>query len=283
MKTIRISGVPEHFNMPWQMAFEEGAFWDRGINLVWTDVPEGTGKMCQQLQEGQTELAVVLTEGIVKSIAGGNPARIVQQYIGSPLLWGVHVSAKGACRAPEELQNQIAAISRMGSGSHLMAFLFAQSMGWNTTGLKFKIVQDIEGAVKALDSGKADYFMWEHYTTKPLVDKGVFRRVADCPTPWPCFVIAATNSFLNKMPEILKHILDVINLYSSDFREIPSIDYTLAHRYGQQVEDISEWLGITKWSQEQINIETIDKVQNTLLHLKLINNTIVPGELLFNP
>jgi hypothetical protein len=22
------------------------------------------------------------------------------------------------------------------------------------------------------------------------VDKGIFRRIGDCPTPWPCFVIA---------------------------------------------------------------------------------------------
>ena len=43
--TVRVCGVPEHFNLPWLMAFEEGAFDDRGIELKWTDVPEGTGKM----------------------------------------------------------------------------------------------------------------------------------------------------------------------------------------------------------------------------------------------
>jgi ABC-type nitrate/sulfonate/bicarbonate transport system substrate-binding protein len=283
MKTVRISGVPEHFNLPWHMAIEEGAFESRGINLLWTDIPEGTGKMCQQLQEGQTELAVVLTEGIVKSIVGGNPASIVQQFIGSPLLWGVHVGARSAYKSAADLQNRIAAVSRMGSGSHLMAFLHARKMGWNPENLQFEIVHDQQGAITALSEGKADYFMWEHYTTKPLVDNGVFRRLADFPTPWPCFVIAATNTFLKEKPGILKHVLEVINLYSSDFREIPGIDTTLAHRYQQEVADIREWLVKTRWSQVNISTEIIDNVQRILYQLKLLNKILPPSEIIYNP
>ncbi len=88
MKKVSIIGVPEHFNFPWQLAIEEGAFKSRGIKLEWTDIPEGTGKMCQMLQKGETDLAIMLTEGLVKSITEGNPAKIVQEYIASPLLWG---------------------------------------------------------------------------------------------------------------------------------------------------------------------------------------------------
>ncbi|NNM17841.1 MAG: ABC transporter substrate-binding protein, partial [Croceitalea sp.] len=42
MKKVKIIGVPEHFNLPWHLAIEEGAFEARGIDLVWTDIPEGT-------------------------------------------------------------------------------------------------------------------------------------------------------------------------------------------------------------------------------------------------
>ncbi len=84
MKTIRILGVPEHFNLPWELAIEEGAFEARGIDLQWQDIPEGTGKMSGMLQNKETELAVVLTEGIVKSMAEGNPVQIIQEYIASP-------------------------------------------------------------------------------------------------------------------------------------------------------------------------------------------------------
>jgi ABC-type nitrate/sulfonate/bicarbonate transport system substrate-binding protein len=49
--------------------------------------------------------------------------------------------------------------------------------------------------------------MWERFMTKPLVDKGIFRRIGDCPTPWPCFVIAVRDEILEKYPEAIKSIL----------------------------------------------------------------------------
>ena len=64
MRIVRIAGVPEHFNLPWHMAIEEGAFEDRGIDLEWTEVPEGTGKMCQLLENQETDLAIILTKDL---------------------------------------------------------------------------------------------------------------------------------------------------------------------------------------------------------------------------
>ena len=271
MKTVKIIGVPEHFNFPWHLAIEEGAFEERGINLVWKDVPEGTGKMCQLLQNEETDLAIILTEGLVKSISEGNPAKIVQEYITSPLLWGIHVGYKSKYKSIAELENTKTAISRFGSGSHLMAYVNAQNEGWDTGKLQFVVINDLNGSIEALTTGAADYFMWEHFTTKPLVDKGIFRRLGDCPTPWPCFVIAATNKFLLENKAVLKHILEIINRYTTEFKRIPSIDQTLANRYEQQLEDIQEWLSITRWSQSQIQSQIIDNVKDTLIDLKLID------------
>ncbi len=270
MKKVRIIGVPEHFNLPWHMAIEEGAFAARGIDLEWTDVPEGTGKMCQMLQNGDTDMAIILTEGIIKSITEGNPTKIVQEYIATPLLWGVHVGAKSDFKTISELQDTKAAISRFGSGSHLMAYVNALNEGWDAESLQFEIINNLNGAVAALTNGQADYFMWERFTTKPLVDNGTFRRLGDCPTPWPCFVIAATDTFLSEKEGAMRHVLEIINQYTVEFKQIPSIDRTLANRYGQQLADIQKWLSITRWSQNQLNTAIIEKVQDTLLHLKLI-------------
>jgi ABC-type nitrate/sulfonate/bicarbonate transport system substrate-binding protein len=262
------------------MAIEEGAFETRGINLVWTDVPEGTGKMCAMLEKGEAELAIILTEGIVKSITEGNPVKIVQEYIATPLQWGIHVAADSEFQNMADLQNATVAISRFGSGSHLMSYVNAQSNGWDTSSLNFHIVNTLDGAIDALKSGTADYFMWEHFTTKPIVDSGIFRRLADCPTPWPCFVIAATESFLNKNREILQHILEVINLYTAEFKHIPSIDRTISNKYEQRIEDVREWLGLTEWSQSQISLEAINIVQDYLFKLKLIKNKLDMDELI---
>lgn len=280
MKKVKIAGVPEHFNLPWHMAIEDGSFEDRGIDLEWTEVPEGTGKMCQMLQYGETDMAIILTEGITKGIVAGNPVKIVQEYIATPLLWGIHVGAKSKYTSLSDLKNTKAAISRFGSGSHLMAYVNAQKEGWNTDTLQFEVIDNLEGAVKALAKGTADYFMWEHFTTKPLVDTGSFRRLGNCPTPWPCFVIAATDDFVKKNPETLNHILETINTYTDEFKQIPSIDRTLANRYGQQLEDIQQWLSLTHWSQEQVSTEDIENVQRTLIELKLIDKVLSVDKIL---
>jgi ABC-type nitrate/sulfonate/bicarbonate transport system substrate-binding protein len=281
LKNVNIIGVPEHFNFPWQLAIEEGAFGARGINLKWTDIPEGTGKMAQLLKDNETDLAIILTEGIVKSISEGNPSKIVQEYIATPLLWGIHVAAKSTYKTLADLKNKTAAISRYGSGSHLMAYVNAQNQGWNTQDLKFEVIDNLNGAVASLTEGKADYFMWERFTTKPLVDQGVFRRITDCPTPWPCFVIAATDKFITENPGTLKHILDIINIYTSDFKRIPSIDRTLANTYNQQLEDIEHWLSLTEWGQNNISKKNLELVQNTLKDLKLIEKITPSKEILY--
>ncbi len=271
-KIVKIAGVPEHFNLPWHLCIENGEFDVSGIDLQWTDVPEGTGKMCQMLRDGETDLAVILTEGIIKDITAGNNASIVQVYVQSPLIWGIHVDAKSNFQNLADLENKKAAISRLGSGSHLMSFVNAQNNHWDTNSLQFEIVNTIDGAVAALSEGKADYFMWERFMTKPLVDNGTFRKIADCPTPWPCFVIAVRNEFLEKNPSTIELILDIINSTTAEFKSIPSIDRTLASRYHQKIEDIQEWLKLTAWSQKKLDQNTFDKIQNQLSELNLIEN-----------
>ncbi|MFN3754041.1 substrate-binding domain-containing protein [Flavobacterium sp.] len=271
MKTVKIAGVPEHFNLPWHLCIESGEFHQAGIDLQWTDVPEGTGKMCQMLRDGKTDIAVILTEGIVKDIVGGNPSSIVQVYVESPLIWGIHVGANSSYQTLSDLENTKAAISRYGSGSHLMSYVNAQNQNWNTEQLQFEIVHTIDGAVEALTNGSADYFMWERFMTKPLVDKGVFRRIADCPTPWPCFVIAVRNDFFEDNFQTVDLILDIINNTTADFKDIPSIDRTLASKYNQKLEDIQIWLTLTKWSQKPLEEKVLNKIQNQLFDLKIID------------
>ena len=271
MKTIRIAGVPEHFNFPWLLSIENGEFETENIDLEWIDVPEGTGKLCQMLRNSETDIAVILTEGIVKDIIAGNPSKIVQVYVKSPLIWGIHVAAKSKYKNLADLENTKAAISRLGSGSQLMAYVNAHNQGWKTDDLQFEIVNTIDGAVESLTNGTADYFMWERFMTKPLVDKGIFRRIDDCPTPWPCFVIAVREDILENNLEIIAKILEIINQTTLEFKDIPSIDRSLAETYQQKTKDIQEWLSLTEWSQEPLSEQMLNIVQNQLLELGLID------------
>jgi ABC-type nitrate/sulfonate/bicarbonate transport system substrate-binding protein len=271
MTTIRIAGVPEHFNLPWHLAIENGDFKKEAIDLQWTDVPEGTGKMCQMLRDGSTDIAIILTEGIVKDITVGNPSKIVQVYIETPLIWGIHVAAQSKYENLAQLEGTKAAISRIGSGSQLMAYINAGNQKWDANSLSFEIVNTIDGAVTALTEGTADYFMWERFMTQPLVDKGIFRRIADCPTPWPCFVVAVREEILNQNPEIITKILEVINSNTLNFKSLPNIIKKLAVRFHQKEEDLEKWLALTEWSQNQLSENVLNNVQNQLLELGIID------------
>lgn len=270
MKTIKIAGVPEHFNLPWQLAIENNEFKDQNVDLQWTNVPEGTGKLCEMLRNDETDLAVILTEGIIKDILAGNPSKIVQVYVQSPLIWGIHVAHNSKYQTLEDLKDSRCAISRKGSGSELMAYVNAHNQSWPTENLKFEIINTIDGAVDALTNEQADYFMWERFMTKPLVDNGTFRRLDDCLTPWPSFVIVATDKLLQENPEVIQTVLKIINAKTATFKEIPEINTTLASRFNQKQEDIQDWISRTEWSQNPFDDEMLNNVQNQLLELDII-------------
>ncbi|MEP1488397.1 MAG: substrate-binding domain-containing protein [Algibacter sp.] len=275
MNKINIGGVPEHFNLAWSLTLENGEYEDESIDLRWRDYYGGTGAMCKALREGEIDMAVILTEGITKDIIAGNPCKIVQTFVETPLNWGVHVANNSTYKTIEDLKGTKAAISRYGSGSHLMAYINAQNNAWDLEhDLNFEVIKNLDGAVEGLTHGTADYFLWEKYTTKPLVDNGTFRRIGNCPSPWPCFVIAVREDFIENHEDDLKTVLKIINDTTIDFKEIPSIDKTIANQYEQQIEDVQEWLDITEWSQQNIDEKTLMNVQKQLFALNIISEIV---------
>ncbi len=283
MKNFKIGGVPEHFNLPWYLLLKNKTCQKQGINLRWKDYYGGTGQMNNALRNKEIDMAVILTEGIVRDIIEGNESKIVQVFVESPLIWGIHVAAHSDYRSISHLKGTKAAISRYGSGSHLMAYINAQNQGWDTKkDLRFEEISDLEGALKALPKGEADYFMWEKFTTKPYVDQGIFRRVGNCPTPWPCFVIAVRNDVLENDPGTVKAILQAINAETEKFKEIPGIDSVIATRYDQKLDDVQEWLSLTEWSRKQLKESALMEVQQQLLNLQLVHAIKSSEEILFD-
>jgi sulfonate transport system substrate-binding protein len=279
MTDLKVGGVPEHFNYPWYLTLKNKEYTQENINLRWQDFPGGTGEMCKALRSGEVDIAIVLTEGIIKDIAEGNPSKIVQTFVKSPLIWGIHVAAKSKFTSINDLEHGVIAISRFGSGSHLMAIVNAFNQGWNVATLKFKVIDNLEGGINALKNGTADYFMWERFTTKPLVDNGTFRRIGNCPTPWPCFVIAVRNEVLEKHYKEVKKVLDIINQQTKGFKNIENIDKILAERYEQKLEDIQKWLKITEWNDgKPITKNLITRIQNKMVRFNVIEKSKNSGE-----
>ncbi|MGO3183124.1 MAG: substrate-binding domain-containing protein [Aequorivita sp.] len=273
MKKFLIGGVPEHFNLPWYIALRDKKFQEQGINLRWKDYPGGTGQMATSLREKEIDMAVILTEGMVRDIINGNDSKIVQVYVKTPLLWGIHVAATSEFEEVGDLKGTHAAISRYGSGSHLMAFVNAENLEWDLKNdLRFKVIQDLDGALESLPKGNGDYFMWEKFMTKPHVDNGTLRLIGESPTPWPSFVIAVRNDVLENEAESVKSILEVINSVTENFKTLPNIDEIIAKRYGQQIDDVREWLSLTEWTNRQLTSKELENIQQKLLELDLIEN-----------
>jgi sulfonate transport system substrate-binding protein len=272
MKKIRIGGVPEYFNLPVLLAKEQGKFREKGIDLIWQDIPEGTGKMVQSLADDSLDMVIALTEGMTKAIAQGNPSKIIHAYVQSPLIWGIHAASHSSAEKVEELKGKAFAISRYGSGSHLMAILLAKDLGWDESELKFEVVNNLDGAREALKNDRAHIFLWEKYTTKFLVDQGEFKRVGEYPTPWPCFVISATDKIIAYDSDLLKTTLDIIIKATASLKSNPEAVELIAKRYKLLMQDVGQFWPNTQWnSQITLPHDAIEKVLSTFQSLGTID------------
>ncbi len=271
MVTLKVGGVPEHFNMPWHYAIEHDLFKQQNINLKWLDFPGGTGAMNTALREEAIDVAVILTEGIVADILKENPSKLVQWYVKSPLIWGIHVSTKSAIASIEQIEGKRYAISRFGSGSHLMAYVDAYQRGFTIEESQFVVVNNLNGAVKALQDGEADVFMWEKFMTKPFVDNGIFKRIGECPTPWPSFVIAVREKVLVEHEQLVFKLLEVIKDACKQFYSLPNAVSLIAEKFNLQKEDVALWMQSIQW-ENQVNFDTtpLKDVMQTLAKLEII-------------
>ena len=257
MITLQVGGVPEHFNLPWQLALEQRRFESLGIDLTWRDYPGGSGAMAKALREGEVDAALLLSEGAVAAVTDGVELEIVSRYTDSPLIWGIHVPAASRFRAVAELKGARYAISRKGSGSHLIAFVHARVEGWPVDGLSLVTVGNLDGAVDAFAAGSADVFFWEKFMTKPLVDAGRFRRIGEFKAPWPAFVVCAPRGLEKDRRAALGRALGIALDEARALRARPDAAQLIAERYGLASADVAEWLETTRWS-ERVAISADD-------------------------
>jgi len=266
MTKVRIGGVPEHFNLPWHLAIEKGKFENLGIDVTWQDFPGGTGAMTKALRNDEIDICILLTEGIISDICKENPSKIISQYIKTPLIWGVHTGAENKLQYYKDIYDKKYAISRKGSGSHLMAMVDAQSKKMDLKDDQFNIIGKLDNALDSLSKNETDVFYWEKYTTKPFVDNGQLRRVGEYTTPWPCFVIAATDKIISESPEVLIKILRTIHNESAAFMEDSQAIYKVSERYDQQYDDVEDWYHTTEWATDGWVSDKM--IQNVLYTLK---------------
>jgi len=274
---LRVGGVPEHFNSPWHQAIEEGAFARAGLQVEFILYPTGTGAMCNDLRAGELDLAVVLTEGILSDMLRHGGTRLIGAYVPSPLVWGIHVAAHSPLKSLSELHGKTFAISRFGSGSHLMAMLFALEQGWHPReALEFFVAGGIDPLEKAVCDGSASAFLWEKYTTAPRIASGHLKRLGEFPTPWPSFVIAAREELIASASQNLRALLDVLYTQTQKFMAAPekSVAYA-SQRYGLDPVQTQEWFESVFWATEaQISVSMLQEVLDSLKRVGILEGDL---------
>lgn len=281
MTHLTVAGVPEHYNLPWHLAMESGAFAKAGIELHWRTVPQGTGAMCELLRNGEVDMAVLVTDGAVRDILDGNPSRILATYVESPLNWGVYVGATTDLHRPEDLIGVPFAISRYNSGSHLIAMAYARMLGWSPGPDDFIVVNDLSGAEERLRTRQPMAFLWEVATTSPWEEQGVFRLVDEFRPPWPCFMAVATERAWKDRPLVLGRALEVVRQQAALLKHRPDAAELVARRQVISLPAAQRWCTEVRWSADgHVEPATLLNVTAALREMGLVDGSPTPEELM---
>jgi ABC-type nitrate/sulfonate/bicarbonate transport system substrate-binding protein len=162
-----------------------------------------------------------------------------------------------------------------------MAVVHARDRGWSVEQLEFVIVQNLAGAVDAFAAGAADVFFWEKFMTKPLVDAGKFRRVAEFAAPWPAFVACVADAASEEQRTAFARVLTLVLDEARALHARPDAAALIAARHGLLVTDVAEWLTTTRWSDRvRIAPQDVDPACSTLLSLGVLARSVAARDCL---
>ncbi|KAL1839101.1 hypothetical protein VTJ49DRAFT_1869 [Mycothermus thermophilus] len=228
---LKVGYVPEHFSTPLHFAKKY-----YGLEVELIPFPSGTGHMITALRGGEIDVGIGLTEGWVAGLGKSQEAgdqdggyKLVGTYVETPLCWAISTGAdRPEIQSVDSLQGRKIGVSRIGSGSYVMGYVLADQQGWlsvnkeQASPFSYTVVLNtFEHLRKAVNSGEADFFMWEHFTSKRYYDKGEIRRVGEIYTPWSSWKIVATTGLVDgdKLDPRVDDLLEKLNLGIKHFND----------------------------------------------------------------
>lgn len=259
---LRVGWHREHFLSPLLQFVEK----DKGETVELIECPGGTGEMQVKLKNGEIDLCIALTDALIAGLANGQTSyKIVGRYIASPLRWAIITGKDSQYNSVNDLKGTTFGISRLGSGSQVMASVLSLQQKWSEEEQpKFKVNGQFKPLRDSVNSGETSVFLWEWFTTKPYVDSGEVRFIGSVYTPWPCWHIAASPSVPSST---IKTFLASLQPYVQHFNSPEaraSEDIEFVHNFfGHKKEDVAEWLQSVKWEQRLAEVKK-DVVKETL-------------------
>lgn len=273
---LRIGYVPEHFSTP--LYFAQKHF---GLDAELIPFPSGTGHMVTAIRAGEIDVAVGLTEGWIaglgkEGVEGDGGYRLVGTYVETPLCWAISTGAKRPeITSVDSLKGGKIGVSRIGSGSYVMGFVLADQQGWLTPGAGEKpfsdtvVLNNFENLRNAVNSGEADFFMWEHFTSKKFYDSGEIRRVGEIYTPWSSWkIVASTKLTQNGLDARVKDLFGKLDQGIKHFNDNQeeAVAY-ISSSLGYTEPDAREWLKTVRFPTKTEGVQA-EVVQNTVSILR---------------
>jgi len=280
MSEIRVGGVPEHFNIPWEIAQNKGLFASNNLNIDFIKIPGGTGEMISSLKANKLDIVVAVTESLIAGIAKEKDAdiRLIGTYVESSLIWGVSVSPKSAdtIKTLADLHGKRIGISRFGSGSHTMSYVMANLNHIDSKDFTFVVKSNFEGLRQGIRDNEIDAFLWETFMTKPYYDSGVLRKLGEIKTPWPAFSFAATKNYIANNKSLVEKLFRTIEkatlIFINGQQEYSKV---LSERFGLTPEDAIQWFKTVKFSENSsVSVETISNIMNILINCGTLNSNV---------
>ncbi|KAL4870254.1 hypothetical protein BDV12DRAFT_195635 [Aspergillus spectabilis] len=266
--TIRIGYVPEHYLAPLHLSLRSTAAQSLPFKISLVPFPSGTGHMITSLRSNEIDLAIGLTEGWVAGLAGKSAPpvseggyKIVGSWVDTPLRWAIVTGAeRGELVDVSGLEGGRVGVSRLGSGSHIMSFVLSQQQGWASSSLSpvvhgpFGALRDGVTGTNETNTPSAEFFMWEHFTTKPYFHASPsspsppLKKIGEIFTPWPSWLIVASTSVFPdpERDERLARVFEILDAgvkeFKSDLGNVVKLLGTgeLGCTYGE--EDAGEWI-----------------------------------------
>lgn len=171
----------------------------------------------------------------------------------------------------DSLQGGKIGVSRIGSGSYVMGFVLADQREWlvPTAGVGLKeeqaspygdtVVLDTFARLReAVNKGDADFFMWEHFTSKRYFDSGEIRRVGEIYTPWSSWKIVASTALdgredgVGRVDGLLEKLDQGIAYFNANQEE--AVKY-ISTELDYSEEDAREWLKTVRFPERTQGVD----------------------------
>ena len=149
-----------------------------------------------------------------------------------------------------------------------MSFVLADKRGWLKVPKQhpFEVVclESFERLRHAVNANTADFFMWEHFTSKRYFDNKEIKKIGEIYTPWSSWKIAARDAGDERIPDLFSKLNQGVRHFLDHPEE--AVAY-ISSQLDYSVEDAREWLKTVEFAKDVKGVR-IETVENTMTVLR---------------